>query len=71
MKYAATGIFPAQSFFDINKNDGTISIIRDLRLDSQSSPTYEVSFKYVTGHVYCLRAIIAQLFQLSPDTWLI
>ncbi|XP_041363172.1 uncharacterized protein LOC121378881 isoform X2 [Gigantopelta aegis] len=42
LTYAATGIYPAQTFFDINENDGTISIIQDLKLDGMATPTYKL-----------------------------
>lgn len=42
IQYEVVGIYPAPSFFDVDKDSGVIRIIRDLKEDKSATGTYVV-----------------------------
>ena len=45
--YEATGLYPAQDYFQVNRTTGVISLVRDLRTDSLNLQAYTVSYLYL------------------------
>ena len=43
IRYGISGVYPAPDFFAINPSTGSVSVKRDLRLDSLQLNSYTVS----------------------------
>lgn len=48
IQYEVVGIYPAPSFFDVDKDTGAIRIIRDLKEDQAATGTYVVNNDLLT-----------------------
>lgn len=60
IQYEVVGIYPAPSFFDVDKDSGVIRIIRDLKEDKSATGTYVVKKKFLTTihqRHFCIKKI--------------